>query len=153
MSFFPVEMLGTLTDHQPFPDSAAKGFFPSTKKGKQFPFQSFEITGKICLTDCNYVTSGRILGCDFSKACPGVHAGLQIILGVTASSIERARLQCLPGKEGEGLVDGPWNPFGSTGTGENFPGISPGNSHDPFVSASPCSKACSNRKFSSKDSE
>jgi hypothetical protein len=42
MSLSLVEMLGTLADHHPFPNSAAKGFLPSTKKGKQFPFQSFE---------------------------------------------------------------------------------------------------------------
>ncbi len=110
--FLPVGMLGTFADHQPFPNSVAKGgSFPQLKRGSNFHSRAWRIRGKICLTDCHYRTSGRILGCDFSKPCPGVHAGLQIILGVCASSIERVGLQCLPGKEGEGLVNGPWNPL------------------------------------------
>ncbi len=88
-----------------------KGSFPQLKRGSNFHSRALRIRGQICLTGCNYGTSGRILGCDFSNPYPGVHAGLQIILGVTASSIERAGLQCLPGKEGKGLVDGSWNPL------------------------------------------
>ena len=97
-----------------------KGSFPQLKRGSNFHSRALRIRGKICLTDCNYGTSGRILGCDFSSPCPGVHAGLQIILWVCASSIERAGLQCLSGMEGEGLVDAPWIPFGSTGSGKHF---------------------------------
>ncbi len=113
--FPPVGMLGTFADHQPFPNSVAKrGPFPQLKRGSNFHSRALRIRGEICLTDCKYVTSWRILGCDFSNPCPGVYAGLQIILGVCASSIERARLQCLSGMEGEGLLDGPWIPLRST---------------------------------------
>ncbi len=146
-------MLGTFTDHQPFSNSLATRVSALTKRARNFHSRVLRIRGKICLTDCSYGTSGRIPGYDFSSPCPGVHAGLQIILGVTALSIEGAGLQLLSGKEGEGLVDGPWIPLGQQAAGKNFPSISPGNSHDPFVSTSPCSRASSNRKFSSNDSE
>ena len=87
-----------------------KGSFPQLKRGSNFHSRALRIRGTICVTDCSYVTSGRILRCDFSNPCPGVHAGLQIILGVSASSIEEAGLQLLSGQEEEGLLGGPGTP-------------------------------------------
>ncbi len=121
--FFLAEMLGTFADHQPFPNSLATRVSALKKKGSNFHSRALRIRGQICLTDCSSGTSGRILGCDFSNQCPGVHAGLQIILGAAALSIVEAGLQLLSGQEGEGLVEGPWNPLGQQAGNTSIPSI------------------------------
>ena len=106
MSLFLVAMLGPFADPQPFRNSFEKrGSFPQIEGESNFHSRALRIRGAIFLTDCNYWTFGRILECEFSDSCQGVHARLQITLGLTPRF---HRLKDTPQPKSQALGSIPW---------------------------------------------